>query len=334
MKSWVLLAILGVAVLVLGAYWYANARPRSDQEMLAELTRLGDPIDPNQDKLAKKRGDQARELLKEFEARHPQSPLLNDARAAAFKALTLGGTPQVGAVEVARALVADTPRGSELAAPAAHFLLLHDLQPMLGKEAGRDNTAAIRMHIDDFLTAYPRYSTGAESIFEHLLQLADDAADLATHEFIIDLATRDQPAHPLAKRREFVLAFTPVGSTQATSMKDLRGKVVVVDFWATWCGPCVAELPALKRLYDEYHPRGLEIVGVSLDDNQAQLRKFVQDRGVRWPQVFGRASQELRTEWGVRGIPTVFLVDRQGRLRNVEARGKLERLVPALLEEK
>ena len=63
-------------------------------------------------------------------------------------------------------------------------------------------------------------------------------------------------------------------------------------------------------------------------------RPRVNDRGVRWPQVFGEASAELASEWGVNGIPVVFLIDRQGRLRNVAARGKLERLVPALLAEK
>ena len=72
-------------------------------------------------------------------------------------------------------------------------------------------------------------------------------------------------------------------------MKSLKGKVVVIDFWATWCGPCIGELPRMKQLYAEYHDKGVEFIGVSLDAPKDQggldkLKNFVAENTVEWPQ--------------------------------------------------
>jgi thiol-disulfide isomerase/thioredoxin len=125
------------------------------------------------------------------------------------------------------------------------------------------------------------------------------------------------------------------------STKEYKGKVVLVDFWATWCGPCVAELPHVKEIYKKYHEKGLEIVGISCDGSSEALKAFTKKEDMPWVQLWDVSQAEegnqwhaLATKWNVRGIPTMFLIDRSGNLRTVEARGKLEELIPKLLEEK
>jgi thiol-disulfide isomerase/thioredoxin len=116
-----------------------------------------------------------------------------------------------------------------------------------------------------------------------------------------------------------------------------KGKVVLVDFWATWCGPCVAEMPRMKSLYDQYHAQGLEVIGISCDESAEPLQKFVAAKGIAWPQWPPQNDEGWHPEakaWGVRGIPTMFLIDKEGLLRSVTARGELETLIPQLLAEK
>lgn len=94
---------------------------------------------------------------------------------------------------------------------------------------------------------------------------------------------------------------------------DLRGKVVLVTFWATWCPACVQEFPHLERAYRTYRPKGLEVLTVSLDDTTAEVEKFLRDGGYSMPAAM--LTPELDAAWGpVRVTPTAFLVGRDGRI--------------------
>jgi thioredoxin-like negative regulator of GroEL len=99
---------------------------------------------------------------------------------------------------------------------------------------------------------------------------------------------------------------------------------VLVDFWATWCGPCVAELPNVKKHYEEYHERGFEVVGISLDTDRERLEKFIEERQLPWVTLFEDDAgwqHPMATYYGVMGIPTVMLVDREGIVQSFDARG-------------
>ncbi|WP_422930193.1 sigma-70 family RNA polymerase sigma factor [Singulisphaera sp. PoT] len=148
--------------------------------------------------------------------------------------------------------------------------------------------------------------------------------------------------------KPFELEFNDAITGRHISMKDLRGKVVVIDFWATWCGPCVGEVPEMKQVYAEYHDQGVEFIGVSRDlpeedGGLKDLKDFVAKHDMPWPQYHeaqdnhhlvrnGDASKGFSESWGVNGVPTVFLVDAEGNLSSTTARGKLETLIPRLLK--
>ena len=139
--------------------------------------------------------------------------------------------------------------------------------------------------------------------------------------------------------KPFDLEFTDAIKGSTVSIKGLKGKVVVIDFWATWCGPCVAEMPKMKELYAKYRSRGVEFIGVSLDQPKEQggldkLKTFVKEKEIGWPQYYqGKGwESEFSMSLGIDSIPRVFIVDAEGKLNSVDAGGKLEEMIPDLLK--
>jgi thiol-disulfide isomerase/thioredoxin len=112
-----------------------------------------------------------------------------------------------------------------------------------------------------------------------------------------------------------------------------EGKIVVIDFWATWCGPCLREMPKLKALYEKWHDQGLEVIGVNLDRDGDAVARYLQDNPLDWPVVVGRDATELARRYGVRAIPWLLLVDRDSRVvRAVHQCDQLEEAIEKLLK--
>ena len=127
-------------------------------------------------------------------------------------------------------------------------------------------------------------------------------------------------------------------SGEPFNIASLKGKVVLVDFWATWCGPCLQEMPNVVRHYNAYHDKGFVVVGISLDESEEELKEFVKDRKIPWVNLFDENpdnqgwNNPIARTYGISGIPACILVDQKGNVVSLNARGpKLGQLLQKLL---
>lgn len=115
---------------------------------------------------------------------------------------------------------------------------------------------------------------------------------------------------------------TPEG--KELSLYDLRGHIVLLDFWASWCGPCLAEVPNLKAIYEKYHAKGLEILGVSLDEKEAAWKGAIERKGLTWRHVSSLKGWKcpVAGRFKVTGIPRMYIIDAQGKIIAQDLRGE------------
>ena len=118
------------------------------------------------------------------------------------------------------------------------------------------------------------------------------------------------------------------------SLKSLRGKVVYLDFWASWCGPCRVSFPLLEKLRDEMGPSGFEVFAISVDEVEAEARQFLTELPVSYPVVRDGTGATPQV-FGILGMPTGYLIDREGVVREVHEgfrKSDIEKLRAAVIE--
>ena len=120
------------------------------------------------------------------------------------------------------------------------------------------------------------------------------------------------------------------------SLEQYRGTVVLLDFWAVWCGPCIAEMPNVKGVYEKYKDANFQIIGISLDESRATLVGYLEKEGITWPQVFDGNGwkNQVAQMYGISAIPHMYLIDGEGVIRTSDVRGSaLEPAVAELIQE-
>ena len=163
--------------------------------------------------------------------------------------------------------------------------------------------------------------------------VADELAGSEAPPLIVDAA------RAMVKHFEMIggpVAFKFTGlDGRKVDLEKLRGNVVLLDCWATWCVPCIGEVPHLKAAYERYHAGGLEIVGISSDDDKEALEKFLKEKQISWPQYFDGKGELNRfaLEFDITGVPTMWLLDRKGNLRDLNARNNLDAKIKTFLQE-
>jgi len=321
----------------------ANVRPASRKEMIAYMRDVAvvslqaadkilaqvKPADPLHDPAAKMKLESLM-MLGRF----------GDEKAAADMATyaaTLINSPSKDLAKEAQRLVVVSEAQQILSSGDAKAAegLVQKTTAMLAADPDDIQTAGLAMQLAGAFEHMPGGEAVAAAAYRSfgpaMAKSSNEQIQKMGDSFAGTLRRLSLPGHPMEIRGTLL-------NGKPFDQKSLAGKVVLVDFWATWCGPCVAEIPNVLEQYEKYHKDGFEVVGISLDQEREALEKFVDEQKLPWPILFEEPKGDgwqhpLATFYGISGIPTVVLIGRDGNVITLDARGeKLGQRLDALFK--
>ena len=281
---------------------------------------------------------------KDFYTRFPTDTNMIDAKLREYGALSLlvdqaGATNQQARLDAAlKAILADP----KLPEDVRFDLRQHAMEKAVhDKESEGD--AALLAEFEKGTRRLQQEFPKRPEVLDMLMYLAEISDPEKSRQVVKEIAASDAAdeikaaAAAMQKQLDRVgqplpLKFAAVDGREV-DLDKMRGKVVLVDFWATWSDPSVDVQSAVKQAYDKFHVKGFEIAGINLDEEKDSLTNFVAEEKVAWPEYFDGKKLETKyaVEFGVKEIPALWLVDKKGILRYINADfdfdSKIERLL-------
>ena len=349
-RRWAQPTLLGVVWLAVGSAVLAE-EPRAADAILKEYQAVRSPVfDRN------KVGDQAyireysaesrkaterkNELALELYRSHPKHARAAELMLARWRSMS-GADSATADAEIAEFLKDNPDSKVKADVMYSRAMMAINMAALREVAKGRD-------HAEEFIQAFPTDERGAGLLMMVAMRSSGDKEFQKTiyRRIVTEYAgSRTARLAEGSVRRvdavgtPFELEFSDAMKGETVSMKALRGKVVVVDFWATWCGPCIAEMPKMKDLYAKYKDQGVEFIGISLDmpgEGLDKLKKYVEENEIAGPQYYqGQGwDSEFSQSWGINAIPALFVVDAEGNVHSTEARAKLESTIEELVKKR
>ncbi len=256
-----------------------------------------------------------------FIAEHPKYKRIDQVYYIFGNALTKAGDTEE-AVKAYQQLVENHPKATYFAPALLEMGLAYD-------RLGQHDKADAAYHQ---LVEHPKYGSRAPAkTANRLLALQKEQR---TGEIPTSPSYRGQPDALVGKKAMDFKVKDLNGND--LSLEKYRGNVILLDFWAVWCGPCIAEMPNVKQVYEKYKEDNFQIIGISLDESRNTLVGYLEKEGITWPQVFdGNGSKnQVAQIYGIRAIPHMYLIDGDGVVRKSGVRGPaLEPAVAELVQE-
>ncbi len=213
---------------------------------------------------------------------------------------------------------------------------LEEINPQTGL------TPELEKELSDYERDFPDDESGRDLVSLRVRLLRATAPDKLT-AVLEGLTKSPNKATASAAGEQFTLLTQPldlkfdsVTDGKPVDLAQLRGKVVLLDFWATWCGPCMAKLPEIQKINDKYKDKGFQLIGISLDQDKDALLKTVKAKKMNWPEYFdGKGwGSAVSTRFGVQAIPAAWLVDKKGLVHAVDEEADLDAEIAKLVDAK
>src|SRR6266516_809109 len=318
-----------------------------------ESWQTNSPKQEDREAFNKRNGElaaQVADMASAFYTRFPNHPKAHEARQRALEmrktAVQLGNVKQLARLNELQ----DAPAKDAQTKPEDGFLLRWRSIEREAMKSGPAGSPAFLDELQKGVFALRKEFPERSEVYDLMMQLlqtrsqegeADKARALA--QTLIESSIPEEEkegARRMIRKFDFLgkpiqLKFTAVDGREV-DVEKMRGKVVLIDFWASWCGPCMIEMPKVKAAYEKLQPQGFEILGINLDEDKAQMQRVLTRSNMTWPQCFDGQKWEgpLVKRFGIMSIPTVWLIDKRGVLRDLNARGNLVERVEKLLLEK